>query len=290
MKKVTFLGPYGATFSHDAYNALAEMYGAPSATLENYCGASHNREILRIIQGHGGYGAIAMETLAEGRVAEPLESFIELLSTASDTRGGQLKVVGAIRLRIHFCLMTRVGVSVSDIDGVVGHPKALGACKGRLSTRDLKTVGASSNGEAARLVAESAEYQNYAALGPLSAAQKYSLHIHHGAYEDDETVTTFFLIAPPSDSVSVGATNRALIVFRLPHVVGALARALAPFAAEGLSLIQIHSIHTKGNAYDFAIEIEVSGEQVEHFDRAMKAFARCADRHISFGPFEILSK
>ena len=29
MKNITFLGPAGATFSHDAYDVLAEMHGAP---------------------------------------------------------------------------------------------------------------------------------------------------------------------------------------------------------------------------------------------------------------------
>ncbi len=186
--KITFLGPIGATFSHDAYTALAGIYGAPAVTNENYVEAKNNGEVLRLIAEHGGYGAISMETLAEGRVAEPVESFIELL------KGDDCKfhIVGAIQMKLHFCLMAREG---TEIEGIIAHPKALGACKGKIK---WPTVNAASNGEAARLVAESAEHSTYAALGPRSAAEKYGLKVLAEAFEDQEAVTTFFFPTSPN--------------------------------------------------------------------------------------------
>jgi len=290
MKSVTFLGPYGATFSHDAYNTLARIYGAPDAVNENCQLATHNKEILTIIRGHGGYGSIAMETLAEGRVAEPHESFIELLGVYSSNNECGFNVVGAIQIKIHLCLMTRKGVIESEIDGVVGHPKALGVCNKQIVKRKLPTISASSNGEAARLVAQNDEYAKCAALGPQSAAEKYGLHICQDAFEDDVAITTFFLIAPKSHPVSIGKTNRMLVVFRLPHTAGALAKSLMPFGEENLNIIQIHSVHTIRKAYDFAIEIEVDENQIEQVDRAMKKFKQQVESYLSFGPFEILSR
>lgn len=277
---ITFLGPIGATFSHDAYNILSGIYGAPAVTAENYVEAKTNRDVLRLIEKHGGYGAIAMETLAEGRVAEPVESFIELLKSAEC----RFHIVGSIQMKLHFCLMARDG---AVIEGIIAHPKALGACKGKIK---LPIMEAISNGEAARLVAESEEHRNHAALGPCSAAEKYGLKILDEAFEDKEAVTTFFLIAPQDHPIAVGEKNRALIVYKTPHKPGALVDSLIPFKTEGLNLIQIHSVHIGGGVYHFAIEVEVKGNEMDKWQRAVESFESCVEKHFTFGPFEVLSK
>ncbi|MFA6158045.1 MAG: prephenate dehydratase domain-containing protein [Candidatus Paceibacterota bacterium] len=294
MHKVTFLGPVRATFSHDAYDILADIYGAPRATAigqdSNCIPAATNGEILRLVAGHGGYGAIAMETIAEGRVTEPLESFIDLLKLYGNGIPCPFHVVGAIRLRLHFCLMARSGVDIGSIDRVLAHPKALGACRARLSVMNVLNVGVSSNGEGARLVAQSDEHRISAALGPRSASEKYGLTVLDEAFEDSEAITTFFLVAPTFHVVSVGARNRSLVVFKVAHSPGALVRALQSFEAEGLNLIQIHSVHAGNCTYNFAIEIDVGGSQVPAFERAMKAFEGHVERHLVFGPFEVVSR
>ncbi len=290
MKKVTFLGPVGATFSHDAYNILAEIYGAPKVGETNYIQADSNSEVLRLVLKHGGYGAIAMETLAEGRVAEPVESFIELLKTYKKTESCPFHVVGAVHLKLHFCLMVRSGMTRKKITKVIAHPKALGACKDRIMKLGVPTENSTSNGEAARLVASDEKYANCAALGPHSAAEKYGLKILSEAFEDEEAITTFFLVAPIQHKVSVGKENRMLIVFEAPHEPGSLVKTLQPFADEGLNLIQIHSVHVGNRAYNFAIEIEISDDKLLSLARAMAAFKKYVDTHLSFGPFEVLSK
>lgn len=292
MQKVTFLGPIGATFSHDAYDILSEIHDAPRAMAigqdSNCVPAATNGEILRLVTGHGGYGAIAMETMAEGRVAEPLESFIDLLRLYENGSDCPFHVVGAIRLKLHFCLMARNGVDAGSINRVLGHPKALGACKARLLAVKALAVGVSSNGEGARLVAESDEHRDSAALGPRSASEKYGLTVLQDAFEDSEAITTFFLVTPASHRVSVGVNNRALIVFKVAHRPGALVRALQSFEAEGLNLIQIHSVHAGNCTYNFAIEIDVGGGQLDAFEKAMKGFRCHAERHLTFGPFEVV--
>ncbi len=293
MKHITFLGPVGATFSHDAYDKLADLYGAPKVVANgpeaNCAPASANGEILKLIAQHGGYGAIAMETMAEGRVGEPLESFIELLGLYNGS-GCPFHVAGAIRLKIHFCLMTKNGVTMSSVHKIIAHPKALGACKARVESTRLPTIAVSSNGEAARLVAESGDYGNCAALGPLSAANKYGLNVLAEGYEDREAITTFFLITPLQHAVSVGEDNRILIVFKAAHVPGSLVKALAPFADEGLNLIQIHSVHIGNGEYNFAIELEAGIDSLGALKRARREFESRVEKHISFGPFEVLSR
>ncbi len=294
MKSITFLGPVGATFSHDAYNILAEIYGAPKVINEplhtNCIPASSNREVLKIIAQRCGYGTFAMETLAEGRVAEPIESFIELLQTYNTNTECPFWVVGSIRLKLHFCLMARKGIVEEMISKVVAHGKALGACRQRISSKKIQTAEVSSNGEAARLVAENDEYFTCAALGPKSAAEKYGLQVLDESYEDKEAVTTFFLIAPKEHKNVVGEENRILIVFRVPHTPGALVRALLPFDEEELNLIQIHSVHEGNGVYHFAIELDVKECKLKALERALEKFKQRVEKYLSFGPFEVLMR
>lgn len=294
MHKVTFLGPVGATFSHVAYDVLAEIYGVPKVSIgpveSNYVHAPSNGEVLGMIQKHGGYGAIAMETRAEGRVAEPLESFIALLKTHKEAGSHSLCVAGAVRMKIHFCLMARRSTAKGSIKKIIAHPKAQGACKGKITAMGAEFVGVASNGEASRLVAESDEYAFCSALGPRSAAAKYDLAIIDEEFEDTEAVTTFFLIAPGSHPVSIGKENRLLVVFKVPHKPGAIVNALIPFAEEGLNLIQVHSVHTGNHTYNFAIEVEVGINELASTERAMKKFRAYVDEYLSFGPFEVLSQ
>ncbi|MBM2818018.1 MAG: Prephenate dehydratase, partial [Parcubacteria group bacterium] len=239
MEKITFLGPVGATFSHDAYSVLAETYGAPKINEENCIPANSNNEILKLILEHGGYGAIAMETLAGARVAEPVESFIDLLEKYKKIEDCPIHVVGAIRLKLHFCLMARL--DSSSIAKILAHPKALEACKGRIKKIGIPTMGVASNGERARLVAEDDNNADHAALGPKSASEKYRLKVLEEEFEDKKAVTTFFLIAPVRHEKKIGKENRALITFKIPHRPGALIKALQPFDLMDLNLIQIHS-------------------------------------------------
>ncbi len=276
--KITFLGPIGATFSHDAYTALAEIYGAPAVSEENYVEAKNNGEVLRLIAQHGGYGAIAMETLKEGRVPEPVEAFIELLKSDECT----FHIVGAIQMKLHFCLMAREG---AEITAVIAHRRALGACRVKIT---LPTIVAESNGEAARLVATSEENKDYAALGPRSAALKYGLKILDEAFEEEAAFTTFFLIAPKDHKIALGKKNRALIVYKVPHKPGALVDSLIPFKTEGLDLIQIHSVYIADGVYHFAIEVEVKENEMDAWQRAMEVFQGCVEKHFTFGPFEVL--
>ncbi len=282
-----FLGPVGATFSHDAYDVLAQIYGVPEAPC---IPAPTNGDILGMVAEYGGYGAIAMETMAEGRVAEPLESFILLLKVYGGILECPFRVIAAVGLRIHFCLMARTGMSISGITGILAHPKAIGACKGRVGATGLTVEEVKSNGEGARLVVESDEYATYAALGPRSAAEKYGLSILNDAYEDKEAITTFFLLGPQDHGVVIGKNNRILIVFRVPHHPGALVKALTPFDEEGINMIQIHSVHAGNGAYHFAIELEASEADLPRFAKAREKFEKCVEQHLTFGPFEVVSR
>ncbi|MEN9647223.1 MAG: P-protein [Candidatus Parcubacteria bacterium] len=287
MKSITFLGPVGTTFSTIAYERLAKEYHLPSITNGNCIPATTNSEIIDLVIQHGGYGAIAMETAAGGRVAEALESFIKLLDYTETHTPCPLRILGAIKMKLHFCLMTKSPHTISDVSAVIAHPKALDACKKNIQKLNLPSHSSTSNGEAARCVAEDETCSHYAAIGPVSAAEYYHLAVLNESFEDKDAYTTFFLLGQNNQEATIGAANRALIIFTLMHEPGSLVQALLPFQKAQLNLIQIHSMYSDTNEYRFAIEIEVASVQITSFNDVLTDFKKHVAHHIFFGPFEI---
>ena len=284
MEYVTFLGPFGATFSHEAYNWFAKHKYVPPANLENVLLAKNNNEIVSLAQQHRGYAVIAMETSANARIDESLESFIRLLDLYQNNLDCPIHVLSAVKMRINFCLITKP--ETKDITGIYAHAMAIKACEKNIASMDIKAESVCSNGVAVQFVAESNE-GGIAALGPRVAAEKYGLRIFNDAFEDSEAVTTFFLLGSASQPIQTAECNRALIVFTLPHKVGALVDALEPFKTYGLSLMQIHSAHAGNGTYNFGIEVDVPMELLDIFSSAITLFTEKVSTYIQFGPFAV---
>ncbi len=287
---ITFLGPAGVTFSAIAYNELARRCGVPATTVPGVTIslAKTNNEILPTLVKNKGYGVIAMETQAEGRVDPPVNSFIDLLRSFGNSSSCPVDVIAALPMRINFALMVRRGMQIEEIDEVVAHPKAIGACKNNLDRLGVKVVESTSNGQAAEDVAFEDKYQYAAALAPIQAADRYGLEVLSEAFEDSLAVTTFFLLAPRISNEPKRGPGRAFVVFKIPHSPGTLVEVLTPLARAGISLRLIHSLYSSSGAYDFAIETEC--REGEKHTRALAEAELCMTKYIQFGPYPVLAE
>lgn len=281
---IVFLGPAGATFSYDAYAILSEIFktrkfdDADSVLVP----VKTNEEILpALIKIGGGYGVIAMETKAGGRVVEPVESFIDLL----DLTDCPIAVIGAIKMQLHFVLMAREGVKKESVKKILAHKKAFGACRQNIFSLGLESIESGSNGQAAEDVATKNEYKDCAALAPISAAIKYNLSVLDSQFEDEKAVTTFFLLGPKGSKPVICKNNRALIVFRLKHEAGSLWNAIG-FLKE-FNMIQIHSAYHNGG-YDFMVELEIEESEINNFNEAVEKFRQTVLSSLIFGPFGVV--
>ncbi len=288
--KITFLKPAGLTFTNIAYDILAERYGAPTSKDGDaeLVLADNNESVLQTLLTHGQYGAIAMETKAEGRVDPPTNSFIDLLKTF-DHKTCPVQVIGTLRMKINFALMANPGVSLQQIRGIVTHRKSIGACCGNIAKLGVPTEEVDSNGLGAELVASDERYFFSATLAPIEASVALGLNVLNPAFEDKEAVTTFYLLGPRKHPVFEGESKRAFMVFRLAHASGTLVHALFPFRTAGINLRMIHSLPIAGEeGYDFAIELEW-GQDNTKFADAFDDARRHMERHILFGPFPVIS-
>jgi prephenate dehydratase len=285
--QIVFLGPEGATFSYEAYEVLSNIFRTPKLDDEDsvLLPVTKNEEILsKLLEIGGGYGVIAMETKAQGRVVEPVESFINLLDCTGEC---PIRVIGAIKMKLHFVLMARNGVKKENLKKVVAHSKALGACSKNVFSLGMESITSSSNGQAALDVATKDDLKDCAAIGPISAAKKYNLSVLSEEFEDEEAVTTFFLLGSGNSESAICKNNRALIVYKLKHESGSLVDSLIPFKDENLNLIHIHSAYIRGG-YDFAMELEIGESKIQNFQRAIEKFRKISTNCLVFGPFGIV--
>ena len=289
MNEITYLGPSGVTFSAIAFGKMAETFGIRNRVEgAKEVLATTNEEIVPLIVGHGGYGVIAMDTISSGRVDPPLNSFIELLEEFQDS-SCPIEIIGALRMKINFVLMARTGISLRDLNIVLAHPKAKGACKNSLKNLGVVVKEVDSNGKAAELVAQNHDFSMAGALAPMEAAIKYGLKVLSPTFEDEEAITTFFLLGPRGKSVSIAYNRqRALLVFSAKHVPGALAKVLTLFGDKMLNLIYVHSLYVGNSHYDFAVEFELNDSQIGDYEMALSEASKYMGRHISFRPFPII--
>lgn len=288
MTSVTFLGPLGATFSHDSYVNLANTYRAPHLTEDasNYQEANSNEEILGKIIAHGGYGCIAMQTQVAGRINGSLDTFIDLLSIYPSNSTCPLQIIGAQKRKIHFCLMTKNERDRGEIKSIITHPKSIDACKKNIANLNVPTLEVKSNGDAARKIAQDPKYAQSAAIGPLSASAQYGLHVIDDQFEDKEALTTFHLIGPRDAEVApIASQGRMLIIFDLKNEKGSLVRALE--VLQNANLSHIHSIHIRDDLYRFATEISLHKDEVDDMRAAVEVFKKQTVNCLSFGPFPI---
>lgn len=288
--KVSFLGPFGTTFSHDAYTYLAHRYNAPEATSSNYIDAKENSNILPVLVKNGGYGAIAMETWAECHVPESVSSFGNILRQCPNQETCPFTIIGAVEMKIDFTLMCREGAARDKIRKVVTHKKGRGACMKKLASRVLISEEVRSNGEAARLVAQDERYADYAALGPISAAAAYNLEIMETSFQDEEAITTFFLLGPKDHQVVAGKNNRALLAFNLKETgPGAAVEPQLVLKDYGINMIQLSSIGQGKRLNNFVIEIEVGEDHLMIMPKVFSKIEKYTVDHLFFGPFPVLS-
>lgn len=290
---VVFLGPAETTFSWRAWGDAvgSRLFPLPDQKHSDFTSVSSNEEVLPAMLKHpGSYGIIAVKSRADGRVVDSFDSLVDVgVRCYGTTR--PFNIIGAMSMRLSFALMTRWGVDINHVAGVIGHRQALGACAKNIARWMFETERFDSNGLAAEAIACNDEYKRHAALGPIEAARKHKLQTIDDAFEDAPAYTTFYLLGPEHAKaeieVGTGVQNRALVVFRTHDHAGALHDVLGLFKEGRINLKHLHSVDETEEVCDFVCEAHVAGTQLEAFSKATRDMRELKlVRNLTvFGPF-----
>lgn len=268
-KKIAYLGPEG-TFSHLAALKVQgegmELYPEPSIF-----------DVFRAAErGEADYALVPVENSIEGMVNETHDLLLET----------PLQVQGEVFLQVSYVLASK-GAPLRAIKKVYSHPQALAQCRKWLK-ENLSWAEALPVGSTAQAALMASKEEGAAALVAEGTAALYSLRILAKGVEDSPQNTTRFLLLGRDPFPFPTGKRKATLCFLLPHVPGALYRALGPFAREGINLERIVSRPLKGSSWEYVFYVDIDWPEEQRVKRALEELKAVAAMVKVLGPYGVI--
>ncbi|HXG19370.1 MAG TPA: prephenate dehydratase [Methylomirabilota bacterium] len=238
---IAYFGPE-ATYTH---MAAREQFGSqavftPLATIPQvFAEVEHAR---------ADYGVVPIENSTEGSVAITLDTFVD----------SPLQIIAEVALEIRHCLLSRAA-RLEHVQRVLAHPQALAQCRRWLAAHlpGAITEEAASNARAAELAVAD---PRVAAIAGRMAAEHYKLNVLAAGIQDQAAnFTRFAVLGRAQPSGQPTGHDKTSLLLSVRDEVGALYRALQPFAENAINLLRIESRPLKGRPWEYLFFIDVEG-------------------------------
>jgi len=208
-------------------------------------------------------------TAIENTIAGSLLHNYELLRESGTT------VVGEHKLHISHCICCLPDDSWETVQEVHSHPVALMQCRMFLANHpDLKAVECEDTAGAAKYIAEH-NCRGWAAICNASAANMYGMKILEDHIEDNKHNFTRFLVECNPNKADflrkIDDTNKASLVFSLPHEEGSLSQVLSIFTFYKINLTKIQSLPIIGREWEYLFYIDVTYDNITRYRQSIDA-------------------
>ncbi len=212
--------------------------------------------------------AIAMLAI-ENTIAGSLLHNYELLRQSGTT------VVGEHRLHIRHCICCLPDDTWETLQEVQSHPVALMQCRNFLANHpQLKAVEAEDTAGAAAYIARH-QCRGWAAICNAEAAKMYGLKVLEDAIEDNKHNFTRFLIASNPQKADflrpLEDTNKASLVFSLPHEEGSLSKVLTILSFYNINMTKIQSLPIIGHEWEYMFYVDVTYSNLTRYRQSIDA-------------------
>lgn len=221
------------------------------------------------------FGVIGSDPTAIGMVA--IENTIagSLLHNYELLRESGATIVGEHKLRIRHSLMCLPSDDIDDITEVHSHPVALMQCRDFLGRHpQMKVVEAADTAGAARAIAKNG-VRGHAAIGSKHVAGLYGLRVLEEGIETNKHNFTRFLVAAQPQRANllrnILETDKASIVFALPHEEGSLSQVLSVLSFYKLNLTKIQSLPIIGREWEYLFYVDVLFNDYTRYSQAIDA-------------------
>lgn len=286
-------------------NKGVRVFCCPAHSLWDYAG-TYTNNIYRMkkiaIQGiRGSFHDIAAHLYFEGEDVELLccNTFEELfhamraensllgLAAIENTIAGSLlhnyellresgmTIIGEQKLHIEHSLLCLPDDDWDTLTEVNSHPVALMQCRHFLEGhRSLKVVETEDTAGAAADIAHRA-LRGHAAICHAGAATLYGLRILQEAIEDNKhNFTRFLVLSDPWNADNLRDTrlsDKASIVFSLPHNSGSLSQVLSIFSFYQINLTKIQSLPIIGHEWEYLFYVDVTYDDYVRYRQSIDA-------------------
>ena len=205
----------------------------------------------------------------ENTIAGSLLHNYELLRNSGTT------IVGEHKLHIEHSICCLPEDSWETIHEVHSHPVALMQCRGFLADHpELKAVEATDTAGAAKLISEQ-NRRGWAAICNASAARLYGMKVLKESIEDNKhNFTRFLVVSDPRKADflrPLDQTNKASLVFSLPHEEGSLSQVLSILYFYKINLTKIQSLPIIGHEWEYMFYVDVTFSDLIRYRQSIDA-------------------
>lgn len=198
-----------------------------------------------------------------------------LLQNHELLRRSESQIIGECKLRISHVLAALPGQRLDELSEVNSHPIALMQCGEYLKARPaMKVVERDDTAGSAREIA-SQRLAGTAAICGAEAAELYGLEIlERGIETNKHNFTRFLVLADRSRAAEFtdpARTDKASLVFTLPHTQGSLSKVLTLLSFYGINLTKIQSLPIIGREWEYRFYVDVTFDDPVRYRQAVDA-------------------
>ena len=259
MKRVAIQGVLGS------FHDIAAQQYFEGEQLQIICCSTFEQVFENIKRDPTVIGLMAIENTIAGSL---LHNY-ELLRSSGTT------IVGEHKLHIQHAISCLPDQGWSDIREVHSHPVALMQCRDFLSNHpDMKAVESEDTAGSAEYISKHG-CRGWAAICHADAAKLYGLKVLEDHIEDNKHNFTRFLVVCDSRKADflrpLDRTNKASLVFSLPHEEGSLSKVLTILSFYDINLTKIQSLPVIGHEWEYLFYVDVTFENVIRYRQSIDA-------------------
>lgn len=259
MKKIAIQGMIGS------FHDIAAHQYFENEEIELICCPTFEEVFEHIKQDSNVIGMTAIENTIAGSL---LHNY-ELLRESGAT------IVGEHKLRISHSLLCLPDEDWDDLTEVNSHPVALAQCRDFLNRHPkLKIVETEDTAGSAEYISRN-QMKGHAAICSKFAAPLYGMKVlEEGIETNKHNFTRFLVISDPwkaDDLRNRKQSNKANIVFSLPHSEGSLSQVLSIFSFYRINLTKIQSLPIIGREWEYLFYIDVTYDDYMRYRQSIDA-------------------
>lgn len=190
-------------------------------------------------------------------------------------RDSGTSIVGEHKLHITHSICCLPDDSSSTISEVHSHPVALMQCRGYLADHaNLKAVEAEDTAGSAEYISK-LQCHGWAAICHADAARMYGLKVLENHIEDNKhNFTRFLVVSDPRKADflrPLNQTDKASLVFSLPHEEGSLSKVLTILSFYDINLTKIQSLPVIGHEWEYMFYVDVTYDDLIRYRQSIDA-------------------
>lgn len=190
-------------------------------------------------------------------------------------RASGMTVVGEHKLHIQHCICCLPDDDWQTVTEVHSHPVALMQCRNFLASHPaLKAVESDDTAGSAAQIRER-QAHGWAAICHADAARLYGLKVLEDSIEDNKhNFTRFLVLTDPRKADGFrpsGKSDKASLVFSLPHREGSLSKVLTILSFYDINLTKIQSLPIIGHEWEYLFYVDVTFDDGTRFHQSVSA-------------------